>query len=109
VNILEQHEAHRRALETMKAEAEITRAARRELYVFLIGLIAVIGSIALLWSGQNLTGTIAFITTLAGLAGAAIGRKVNQRRIQNSLETAEFGMQATEYVSDSEDKETRRA
>ena len=74
VRLLEQEVLHQRAIETKRVEAAVAQVKSRELFTFIIRLVAAVSGFALLCYGKNPAVTIAFIITVAKIVETSAGK-----------------------------------
>ena len=74
----EEQAEHRHGLENRKLDSDISNEKKGQYFAFVIALVAIIGSFALIWNGISTVGVTLFITTFAGLVSVFIVGRLRQ-------------------------------
>ena len=76
----ESQSEHRQRLEARVIESNTKSQERGVLYAFLLCLVAMVGGFTLIFTGRNVDGLVAIVSSLAGLASVFIYSKHEQRK-----------------------------
>jgi uncharacterized membrane protein len=76
----ERQSAHRESLEAYVVAGNVASQARGSIFAFIICLVALIGGFALLFTGKNIDGLVAIISSLTALASVFVYGRYQQRK-----------------------------
>lgn len=80
VAMAERQSAHRESLEAQVVTGNVASQARGSIFAFIICLIALLGGFALLFTGKNVDGLVAIISSLTALASVFVYGRYQQRK-----------------------------
>lgn len=78
VAMAERQSTHRESLEAQVVAGNVASQKRGSIFAFIICLVALIGGFALLFTGRNVDGLVAIISSLTALAGVFVYGRYKQ-------------------------------
>jgi uncharacterized membrane protein len=76
----ERQGAHRESIEAQVVAGNVASQARGSIFAFIICLVTLVGGFALLFTGKNVDGLVAIISSLTALASVFVYGKYQQRK-----------------------------
>ncbi len=78
--MVERQSAHREELEANVVRGNVAAQTRGSYFAFILGLVALVGGMLLIYVGKSVSGLVAIISAMTGLGGVFIFNKIEQKR-----------------------------
>ena len=87
----ERQRSHREGLEADVVRGNVAAQTRGSYFAFILGLVALVGGMLLIYVGKSVSGLVAIISAVTGLGGVFVYNKIEQKRERiekaNALQT----------------------